>query len=172
MCLAKWRMQFAVPFTLVSITASNSSLGISHNFAFLLIIPALFTISRHPSESKLIFFVSSGTFQHKLKGFNQKKGIKTLKCNTPLHYIVRSTDVATTSTLKGGNKGGEAEEWNRNIQHSENICSVVEGCLTTHNITCVCSPHTVSSSTHKNEMPSIWAEEPAVWGKKTSDVYL
>jgi hypothetical protein len=30
----------------------------------------------------------------------------------------------------------------------------------------------VSSSTHKNEMPSIWAEEPAVWGKKTSDVYL
>jgi hypothetical protein len=102
---------------LVSITASNSSLGISHNFAFLLMIPALFTISRHPSESKLIFLVSSGTFQHKLKGFNQNKGIKTLKCNTPLHYIIQSTDVASTSTLKGGNKGGEAEDGNRTIQN-------------------------------------------------------
>jgi hypothetical protein len=44
------------------------------------------------------------------KVLTKKKGIKTLKCNTPLHYIVQSTDVASTSTLKGGNKGGEAED--------------------------------------------------------------
>lgn len=39
----KWRNTFAIPFTLVSITVSNSSTGTSQILLFLLIVPALFT---------------------------------------------------------------------------------------------------------------------------------
>lgn len=43
----KWRIIFAIPFRLVSITLSNSSTSNSHIFPFLFIKPALFTITPH-----------------------------------------------------------------------------------------------------------------------------
>lgn len=60
----KWRITFAIPLTLVSITLSNSSASTSHIFPFLLIKPALFT-ANHIHKS--ISFIMTFLFKYEVK---------------------------------------------------------------------------------------------------------